>query len=292
MSAALPVLTLADWRPHAAPPSDALIERLERGAVLLFPDLGFALNDEEQALLDPAWVDRGRKNVSLTPLDGHLNGISDPGARRIASQLLERYYRFSLNLLEQLFVAYRGNLHHPTTSLRLHAIANWSERSSWRKDDRRLHIDAFPSRPIHGDRILRVFSNINPDGQPRRWRLGSDFESLCRRYLSDQKGANPLHTWLLAQLKITKRRRSDYDHLMLRLHDRMKADERLQEEPANTVDFPAGSTWICFSDQAAHAVSAGQFMLEQTVLLPVTAMQDPQRSPLAVLERLKGRRLA
>jgi hypothetical protein len=31
---------------------------------------------------------------------------------------------------------------------------------------------------------------------------------------------------------------------------------------------------------------AGQFMLEQTFLLPVTAMKNPQQSPLKVLETL------
>ena len=38
---------------------------------------------------------------------------------------------------------------------------------SWRKDDSRLHVDAFPSRPNRGERILRVFSNVNPDRGPR-----------------------------------------------------------------------------------------------------------------------------
>ncbi len=37
---------------------------------------------------------------------------------------------------------------------------------------------------------------------------------------------------------------------------------------------------------------AGQYQLEQTFLLPVDAMTDQARSPLRILERLKGRRLA
>src|SRR5258706_6211850 len=31
-----------------------------------------------------------------------------------------------------------------------------------------LHVDAFPTRPTQGGRILRCFTNINPD-QPRVW---------------------------------------------------------------------------------------------------------------------------
>jgi hypothetical protein len=37
---------------------------------------------------------------------------------------------------------------------------------------------------------------------------------------------------------------------------------------------------------------AGQYQLEQTYLLPVSAMHDETRSPLRILESLKGRRLA
>ena len=58
------------------------------------------------------------------------------------------------------------------------------------------------------------------------------------------------------------------------------------------VDFPAGSAWMAFTDQVSHAAMAGQYQLEQTFLLPVGAMLDEQRSPLRILERLKGRRLA
>jgi hypothetical protein len=37
---------------------------------------------------------------------------------------------------------------------------------------------------------------------------------------------------------------------------------------------------------------AGQFQFEQTMLLPVDAMADQARSPLRVLERTIGKRLA
>jgi hypothetical protein len=36
---------------------------------------------------------------------------------------------------------------------------------------------------------------------------------------------------------------------------------------------------------------AGQFAFEQTFYLPVSAMKNPERSPLRVLERLQGRTL-
>ena len=54
----------------------------------------------------------------------------------------------------------------------------------------------------------------------------------------------------------------------------------------------AGTTWVAFTDQVSHAAMAGQYQLEQTFLLPVDAMMDENRSPLRVLERQFGRRLA
>jgi len=162
-----------------------------------------------------------------------------------------------------------------------------------RADDRRLHVDAFPSRPNRGDRILRVFSNVNPHGEPRVWRIGEPFEAVAQRYLPV---ARPYSRWqasVLQGLGITKSLRSEYDHLMLQLHDRMKADEEYQRcSPQQTMSFPAGSTWVCFSDQTVHAAMAGQYLMEQTFHLPVNRQYDPDASPLAILTRLMGRPLA
>src|SRR5206468_3755341 len=78
-----------------------------------------------------------------------------------------------------------------------------------------------------------------------------------------------------------------------RLHVGMKADADFQAHtPQTAIEFPAGSTWMAFTDQVSHAAMAGQYQLEQTFLLPVDAMGEPERSPLRVLERLMGRRLA
>jgi len=62
--------------------------------------------------------------------------------------------------------------------------------------------------------------------------------------------------------------------------------------PQQEVRFAPGTTWLCFSDQVMHAAMSGQYMLEQTIHLPIAALYDPQRAPLAILERLTGRTLA
>jgi hypothetical protein len=80
---------------------------------------------------------------------------------------------------------------------------------------------------------------------------------------------------------------------MLQMHDRMKGDEAFQKDsPQSRVELPAGSTWLAFTDQVSHAATHGQYQLEQTFLLPVEAMLEPERSPLRVLEQIKGRPLA
>jgi hypothetical protein len=141
--------------------------------------------------------------------------------------------------------------------------------------------------------MLRVFTNVKPDGKPRAWRVGAEFESVARRFAEGLSLPWPGSGHLLAFARVTKSPRSAYDALMLQLHDRMKADDDFQKMSSQSaIDFPAGATWLAFTDEVSHAALAGQYQLEQTFLLPVAAMLDESRSPLRILERLKGRRLA
>src|SRR5262249_19142092 len=148
------------------------------------------------------------------------------------------------------------------------------------------HVDSFPATPSGGRRILRLFTNVNPEGRPRCWRIGGDFEAVARQFAAKLHLPWPGAGHALALLRITRTPRSAYDALMLQLHDAMKSDETFQRTtPQTAVDFPAGTTWVAFTDQVAHAATSGQYQLEQTFLLPVEAMQDADRSPLRVLER-------
>jgi hypothetical protein len=204
--------------------------------------------------------------------------------------VLSRFSDAAAALVDRLFPEYRGKLHRGRGSFRPAEIAG--RQTTWRKDDTRLHVDAFPASPVQGRRILRVFTNVNPEGRARVWRLGGDFEDVARRFNAGLKIPFPGSGEFLQLLRITKSRRSDYDALMLQLHDRMKADADFQASPPQTrFEFPAGSTWIAFTDQVAHAAMSGQYQLEQTFYLPVTAMLNEAQSPLRILERLKDRRL-
>ncbi len=268
-----------------------VLEALESGDVLHLPEFPFALTADEMRVLDESFVDPKRKNVSYDPATGRVAGLVVEGAsRELATGVIRRYHETARRVVDQMLPQYRGRVRAAPTSLRLHPI---KDALSWRKDDKRLHVDAFPSRPNYGERILRVFLNINPQGVPRVWRVGEPFEQVARHFLPRLPAQVPGSAWLLRTLHITKSRRSRYDHLMLKMHDAMKADLDYQAtSPQQEVRFMPGSGWVCFSDQTSHAAMSGQFMLEQTFHLPPEAMADPAKSPLRVLERIVGQPLA
>lgn len=267
------------------------ITATETGKVLLFPTLAFQLLPSEKRFLSPAYADTKAKNISY-------NSATD--ALRCANCSAEEYndlkamlQRFSLQatvLVKQLLAPYTSFLKIGRTSYRPVEISGRS--SSYRKDDTRLHVDAFPATPNGGQRILRVFSNINPAGQPRAWRLGEPFRDVAKRFLPTVRKQLFGESTLLKALRITKTYRTQYDHIMLQIHDGMKGDLHYQKNvPQTNVLFAAGTSWIVLTDNVSHAAMSGQYVLEQTFYLPVEAMINPQNSPLRILEQLAGHSL-
>lgn len=263
---------------------------LEAGKLLFFPRLRFEFLPEERAFLRPDIRDPKSRNISLN-VDGALKGAAGDAATQTAlARMIGRFREQANALIAGLLPHYVPALRPAPTSYRPSQVESRSQ--SWRADDRRLHVDSFPSRPNYGERILRVFTNVNPDGAPRVWRVGEPFEAVARTFLPRAKPYVRWQAKALQALHVTKSFRSEYDHLMLQLHDGMKGDmDYQQRSPQETVPFPAGSTWVCFSDQTSHAVMSGQYMMEQTLYLPPGREYDPSASPLAILQRLTGRPL-
>jgi len=262
---------------------------LEAGAVLLFPSLAFDLQPGEARFLSPATADGEAKNVSYDPLNDALSGTACRGGDRAdLARMLQRFASSAEQLLTGVTPSYSPHLERARTSYR--PIAVEGRPMPPISDDTLLHVDAFPSRPTAGKRILRVFANVNPSGAPRVWKLGEPFEDLAARFVPRLRRPLPGRAWLLERLGTTLGRRTAYDHYMLSLHDAAKLDAAYQRNaPSASHAFPAGATWMVFSDMALHAALAGQYALEQTFHLPVTAMRTPAQSPLRVLERRLGR---
>ena len=281
-------LDLADW--SAAVPNEAWIAALEAGKVLYFPRLAFELLDGEDALLTPALLSPDVRNISLDA-NGQIKGVvGGADVQRAAAAMVGRFRAQAQQLVQGLRPHYTEALRYAPTSYRPAQVE--SRVQSWRADDRRMHVDSFPSRPNYGERILRVFTNANPHGKPRVWRVGEPFEDVAGRFLPRAKPYSRWQAKVLHKLHVTKSLRSEYDHLMLQLHDNMKSDLDYQKNaPQQTMPFPPGSVWVCFSDQTSHAVESGQYMLEQTLHLPASRQYNPETSPLAILRRLTGRPL-
>jgi hypothetical protein len=284
-------LDIASWQGPFSPEIVAkAADALETGKLLYAPQLPFELSENERRFLSPDCLDGKSKNISFRPGSGALKGTHYQGPdRNQLLGMLQRYHNHAFDLLKALCPGYIYDLTPGFTSFRPAEIAG--RTTSWRHDDTRLHVDAFPSRPMQGLRILRVFTNVNPQA-PRVWRVGEKFDDAAARLLPGIKPPIPGAASLLHWLRITKGRRTEYDHFMLGIHDRMKADETYQSQvPQTKLEIAPGTTWACYTDSVSHAAMSGQFAFEQTFYLPVKAMKDPERSPLRVLERLAGRNL-
>lgn len=271
----------------------AWIAALEAGKVLYFPNFGqhgFAPQKEELALFREDIRDPKIRNISLSQA-GDLKGVvGDDATRALMAGMIGRFRAEAESLLGNLVPRYGEHLRRGATSFRPSVVQNRVQ--SWRADDRRMHVDAFPSRPNYGERLLRVFTNVNQDGEPRVWRVGEPFEDVARRFLPKAKPYSAWQAKLLNALHVTKSLRSEYDHLMLQLHDGMKSDLDYQKNaPQVTFNFPPGCAWVCFSDQASHAVMAGQYMMEHTLQLSPMHQYDKDASPLAILTRMQGHAL-
>ncbi|MDE2600267.1 MAG: Kdo hydroxylase family protein [Rhodocyclaceae bacterium] len=272
-------------------PQDDWITAIEAGKILYFPHLPFPLDAAKAAnLFTPAVLDPKSRNISLGT-DGKLKGAAgDAATQEALTAMVGDFRERAVKLVHGLFPKYAPGLRLAPTSYRPMQVA--TRVQSWRADDRRMHVDAFPSRPNRGERILRVFINVNPDAESRVWRVGEPFEDIARRFLPRAKPYSAWQAGLLNTLGVTKSLRSEYDHLMLQLHDGMKSDADYQQNGPQLVQpFPSGAVWVCYSDQTPHAVMSGQYMMEQTFHLPTSYLYRPESCPLAILTALAQRAL-
>lgn len=261
-----------------------LLEDVEKGQVIYLPQLPFSIAPADQHLLDPKYLAQGTKNISYNPANETIKGFKEnmPDAKSL-KMVMQDFSNKSNQLIRKLFPHYEGALRLGRTSFRPAEILG--RKSSFRKDDTLLHVDAFPSMPMQGERILRLFSNINPNNKARHWHLGEPFNTVMDSFAPKIKQPIPgVHT-IMNLLGITKKKRTPYDHYMLNIHHKMKKDSNYQQKAIQEkMDFPANTTWIVFTDIVSHAALSGQHLLEQTFYLPAEAQLHPEWAPLKQLE--------
>lgn len=273
---------------------------LEAGHILFLPNtpIQVAAGDRELLLGRKQSSSAYHKNIAYRPLEDRVTGLNASEQTEVLElrRILRDYSGQSLDFLSQFLSPYAGKWKLEFASFRPVEEAGRPARLHARND--LLHFDAFPTRPTNGARILRFFTNLNPV-QNRVWITSQTFESFGPRFAS-AKGLlasfnNPFLRGpraIARALHIPGVDRPPYDDLMHRCHNAMKEDSFFQETtPKRRWEFPPGSSWMVFTDCVSHAVLSGQYALEQTFLVPQSALTDPQRSPLAILEKLAGRTL-
>lgn len=271
-------------------PQNGIVDSVEDGSVVYLPRSGFTMMDQEHRFLTPTIVDQprvhsGRARIIYLPSSERLLKTTLVGEDRDDLQaMMTRFSTWAWNLVLQLLPEYQAGL----------AQGPATFRPCPRSGPQRLHIDSFFFFPTEGRRVLRVLTNIDPEGRPRVWQFGEEaFEPFARRLMPQTRREVPGSGWLLEKLGITKARRTPYDHLMRQMRNNTKVDADYQKNaPRKILEFPTGSTWMLFTDNVLHGAIRGQYAFEQTFWLDVNAMREPGRSPLRALERLYRRKLA
>lgn len=269
---------------------------LEQGKILYFPKSPFPLTEAEiDVLLRQRQSNRRwHKNIAYRPLKDRLTGF-DPKHVDFdrLHQVMRTFSRQTLAYVSNMLPSYARvwrldyasfrPLEEKGRQLRLHA----------RND--LIHVDSFPKRPTFGDRILRIFMNINPHAE-RHWITGEAFDVLAREMGSEfvrqfVPGHKPtLWRRMATSMRLPLRPFSPYDQAMRDIHQLMKESESFQNTCRKFHShFPPGSAWLVFTDSVPHAVVSGQYALEQTVIVPRGAMVSPEKAPAAVLEFITAR---
>lgn len=277
------------------------IEALEDNNVIFIPGLSIDIRQSEKILFsqDKTLTDGVQKNITLDPFLKKTSGISkDSPYRSAVNALMERYRDETSRWLVRL-LGEPGRKYMPQrTTFRPVEIKDRSSLGKvggdkqFRFDDTLMHADAFKRRPMVKRRILRVFNNVNPFGEPRLWKVGGDFEAYAKRYVDRIRQPYPGEFTILNMLRLTHWKRSHYDHIMLNLHDMGKLDRDFQENsPQQQFAFPPSSVWMCFTDSVLHAALAGRYALEQTFEITIDDMIHPEKSPQRQLEKMTGKSL-
>jgi hypothetical protein len=297
------VRTIASIPPSGSPERRDIQRQFEAGEILFFP--------RSPLSLPPADLDflRGRrqtgagfhKNIAYRPASDRLTGAAggDRNEHEKMRVVMARFSAAAIDFVAGLFPSYASSWTIDYASFR--PLEEEGRDLGVHSRNDLMHVDAFPTRPTRGDRILRFFVNAN-ESEPRRWMTGTEtFEPLAQRFAvsSGLLGRARRPGWegtarrIAAALGLPVRPRSAYDEFMLRFHHFLKENRDYQATAEREFPiFPPGSSWMVFTDTVSHAVLSGRFALEQTFIVSRSALAEPEKAPIAVLERIAGAAMA
>jgi hypothetical protein len=295
-------ITLREDR-FATEASDQEYRSLEGGDILYFPSAPPLIRDEERSfLVTQRQVDGSLyKNISYRPAEDRLRGVhrNDLAQLKRAHDIMRAFSARSIAFMSSFLRRYARDWKIDYASFR--PIEEQGRKVALHSRNDLLHFDSFPSRPSHGDRLLRIFVNIHPE-RSRVWLTSDRFEVLAPQFagkigltrtpsLADVCKRTAIK--LAAGMGLPVVNRPPYDAFMLRFHHAMKEDAAFQAGcRKDRWEFPAGSSWIVFTDGASHACLSGQYALEQTFIVRRGSLSCPDLAPISILERIAGHPLA
>ncbi len=277
-------------------------EQLERGNVIRMEKTPFAPSEEECSWLrdQKQTTASTHKNIAYKPHLNKTTGVDaeSKGDAEKLHKIMSAYSARALEFMKAFFPGYAKGWKVDYATFR--PVEEEGRDLSMRHRNDLMHVDSFPTRPTHGGRILRMFTNINTS-KDRVWCTGLPFEELANKY-AKQAGLGTVtgpgmtvKRGLAAMGRVVGLRtpdRSAYDEFMMKFHNFLKESSEFQEKgKAATIAFKPGETWLTFTDQVAHSVLSGQYALEQTCIIPFSAMSHPELAPVSVLEKLAGKQL-
>ena len=158
-----------DWSEtgDASGPSKHYCEQLELGHILVFTETPFPLSsDDRRFLLDVRQSSaQYHKNISYRPGEDRIRGVDRCGIDLKTLRNIMRTYSRNVSAFVRTFLSpYAEGVRLDFASFR--PIEEQGRKMPLKARNDLVHVDAFPTRPTNGDRILRVFTNIHPT-QPR-----------------------------------------------------------------------------------------------------------------------------
>jgi hypothetical protein len=295
------LITIENTTPSPAL-AHAFCGQLEAGDILYFPQTPIRLPESDLSfLLGQQQIDSSlHKNIAYKPNTDVLSGVDTKTADQAAVDrlrgIMRNYSQSVVQFLTGFLSPYRGQWQLDYASFR--PQEEQGRDLSLRRRNDLLHTDAFPTRPTHGARILRFFNNIHPT-RTRDWVVADPFAKMVHEFAPAEiapvpdtamsRAAKGLGRAVGLGAAIPSIKRSPYDDFMMRFHNFLKENARFQAESTKYPwQFPAGSSWMVYTDTVPHAVLTGQYALEQTLLVKPEAMVAPEHSPLKVLEAIAG----
>lgn len=273
---------------------------LEHGDIVEFAHVPFDIPSDDLRFLLSAKQENTRlhKNISYRPGQDIVRGLSRQDAEEMRG-VMRRFSAAATAFLGSFLTPYAGEWQLDYASFR--PIEESGRELPLHKRNDLLHVDAFPSRPTWGGRILRFFTNINPT-ELRVWEVGERFEQVASAYADNAglaeiaaRGDSPMGRLrrrsrrFLSKAGLPLPDRSAYDEFMLRFHDFLKENEQYQRHSEKTrIEFRPNTSWIVYTDCVPHSVLSGRFALEQTFIVPFEVLVDKDVAPASVLERIAG----